>query len=534
MKRIALILAGLAMLLVSCSRKPEALVIPDFSITAPPADLNLPEFYTKYTDVNGIPLISSWRVPDSCFVAAHRTLYAMTSYLAPEILQAMVDHGAKVAIMARYEGTTDIPEHAWMKADTSICMDVRARGLEGTLDCPLTTCAEENILAYQIDQYHAEDILVHEFAHAIQLIGIHSVDPTIDDTIQEMMDKAVAEGKWYNTYTIDNYQDYWAEGVQDWFNVNAEMPWHDGKHCYVNTREELKEYDRPLYDLISKYFPATDEQISKHAKVNLYTHEYPYEAAEDNVDFDIPECVITGIPDDLDIDRSFYRKCTYANGIPICSSWRVPDSCLVQAHRTIYSMTSMLPEKILKAMTDVGTRITVMARYEGTTDVPEHAMLAADTTLNWNLRARGLGGTVEDPLTSGAEENILAYQIDKYHAEDILLHEFSHAIHLIGIIQVEPDINDRLQTLLDKALAEGKYQGTYASTNFEEYWAEGVQDWFNVNGEVEHPDGKHNWVNTREDLKAYDPDLYELISQYFPATEAQISKHKKINLYTHE
>lgn len=194
----------------------------------------------------------------------------------------------------------------------------------------------------------------------------------------------------------------------------------------------------------------------------------------------------------------------------------------------------MLPEKILKTMTDVGTRITVMARYEGTTDVPEHAMLAADTTLNWNLRARGLGGELEAPMSSGAEENILAYQIDKYHAEDILLHEFAHSIHLIGIIQVEPDINDRLQSLLDKALAEGKYEGTYAATGMEEYWAEGVQDWFNVNAEAEHPDGKHNWVNTREDLKAYDPDLYELLSHYFPETKSQISKHKKINLYTHE
>ncbi len=40
---------------------------------------------------------------------------------------------------------------------------------------PVTTCAEENILAYQIDKYHAEDILIHEFAHSIHLIGISQV-----------------------------------------------------------------------------------------------------------------------------------------------------------------------------------------------------------------------------------------------------------------------------------------------------------------------------------------------------------------------
>lgn len=142
-----------------------------------------------------------------------------------------------------------------------------------------------------------------------------------------------------------------------------------------------------------------------------------------------------------------------------------------------------------------------MARYEGTTDIPEHAHLANDKRLNWDVRARGLGGTLRSPLTTCAEENILCYQIDKYHAEDILVHEFAHSIHLIGIISIDPGFNDRLQQALDAAIAEGKWNNTYAQTNISEYWAEGVQSWFNVNAEVEYPDGKHNHVNTRSDLK---------------------------------
>ena len=62
-----------------------------------------------------------------------------------------------------------------------------------------------------------------------------------------------------------------------------------------------------------------------------------------------------------------------------------------------------------------------------------------------------------------------------------------------------------------------------------EYFAEAVQDWFNVNAEMPHPDGKHNWCNTREELRDYDPDLYALLSEYFPETDMQISKHQKIN-----
>ena len=66
-------------------------------------------------------------------------------------------------------------------------------------------------------------------------------------------------------------------------------------------------------------------------------------------------------------------------------------------------------------------------------------------------------------------------------------------------------------------MAAGKWKDTYAATNIEEYWAEGVQDWFNVNAEVPKPDGKHNQVNTRKELKAYDRGLYDILSEFFPA-----------------
>lgn len=62
--------------------------IPECKITAPPKSMHLDKFYKKYVDVNGIPIVTSWRVPDSCIVAAHHTLYAMTSMLKPEVLGA--------------------------------------------------------------------------------------------------------------------------------------------------------------------------------------------------------------------------------------------------------------------------------------------------------------------------------------------------------------------------------------------------------------------------------------------------------------
>jgi hypothetical protein len=234
--------------------------------------------------------------------------------------------------------------------------------------------------------------------------------------------------------------------------------------------------------------------------------------------------IITAPPASLKLD-SFYKKYVDANGIPVVSSWRVPNAALLKARDIVVYMTSHLPAEVHAKMVNTGVRLAVMARYEGTTDLPEQKEMAKDTSVNWDLRARGLGGSIEQPLTSCAEENLLCYQIDKYHAEDILIHEFAHTIHLVGILQVDSTINTRLQKALDSAIAEGKWKNTYAATNFEEYFAEGVQDWYNVNAEVAVPDGKHCFVNTREELKAYDPRLYAILKEYFEETTDLISCH---------
>ena len=60
------------------------------------------------------------------------------------------------------------------------------------------------------------------------------------------------------------------------------------------------------------------------------------------------------------------------------------------------------------------------------------------------------------------------------------------------------------------------WANTYAATNKDEYWAEGVQGWYNANLERDPPDGVHNAINTRTELAAYDPGLYQLIQEVFP------------------
>ena len=69
-------------------------------ITTPPAELKLSPFYKKYMDVNGLAVCSSERVPDSCFHAAYITFKALTEMLPQEVMQSLIDQGARVTIMA--------------------------------------------------------------------------------------------------------------------------------------------------------------------------------------------------------------------------------------------------------------------------------------------------------------------------------------------------------------------------------------------------------------------------------------------------
>ena len=72
-----------------------------------------------------------------------------------------------------------------------------------------------------------------------------------------------------------------------------------------------------------------------------------------------------------------------------------------------------------EAMVAGGSRMIVIGHAEFTTDIPEYADFEPKDY--WDRRARGLGGSATDPVCSCAEENLLAFPGDPYHAENILI-----------------------------------------------------------------------------------------------------------------
>ena len=236
----------------------------------------------------------------------------------------------------------------------------------------------------------------------------------------------------------------------------------------------------------------------------------------------VGKSVVTAVPTELGLS-SFYKKYVDAVGIPVVSSAKVPDAALIQAGNIVRQMLDKRPDVIAK-MRQNKLRVAVMAESELTVDIPEHSDLyTAFPGTDWNTRARGLGATLQRPVCSCAEENLLCYPTDRYLGEDILVHEFAHGIHQLGINYVDSGFDKELEGIYKEALANGLWTNTYAATNYGEYWAEGVQTWFDLNKEAIPTNTVHNQINTREELRVYDPKLYELISRYFNVPTSKVS-----------
>jgi cyclophilin family peptidyl-prolyl cis-trans isomerase len=231
---------------------------------------------------------------------------------------------------------------------------------------------------------------------------------------------------------------------------------------------------------------------------------------------------IRPVPESLGVSP-FYKKYVDALGIPVISSEKVPDDALLVARDIVNSMLAARPD-VRRALIGRQWRTGVIAEVEMTMDIPEYSRMKrpgapreepvnqADRDYHAN-RSRGLGGNP----TTGAEENLLGYPRTRYYGEHIFVHEFAHAV-MTGIRIADSSLHAEIRVAYDSAMAAGKYvhpdgRRHYATTNPNEYWAEGAQWWFFSNyGECFAGNVR---VETPDEFRAYDPKLYELLGRVF-------------------
>jgi hypothetical protein len=243
-----------------------------FTVTAPPAALELDPFYKKYVDAHGIPVVTSEKVPDAALLAARDIVQFMLAN-RPDLRKELIRKKWKLAIMAETEVTYDIPEHRKYRLLPKIdderlteqqrenyykpggvgtqtgeqYWNARGRGFGGEPDGENTTsCAEENLLGYPGTRYFGQSICVHEFSHGIMRGAIYTVDPEYRKAVEEAYASAKKLGlSSAQGYPGNNLNEYWATGIEAYVFGSGRGP------------DTLLEADPRLSELVRQVIPST-------------------------------------------------------------------------------------------------------------------------------------------------------------------------------------------------------------------------------------------------------------------------------------
>ncbi len=224
---------------------------------------------------------------------------------------------------------------------------------------------------------------------------------------------------------------------------------------------------------------------------------------------------------DRDIARRFYGKYIDVKGMPVVASGVVADAALQRTYTIVTRMLAGRPD-VLQAMVRNGMYLIIIGKDQVYTDMPEYRN--HPNPAFQNERVRGTGGKP----TSFGEENLLTLPIDRYDDESIGVHEFCHTIDT-ALRSVDSTWTARRNAAFQNA-TRGKalWAYSYAGTNPNEYWGEVCQTYFDTQ---RVNNWNHNFVGTREQLRDYDPQGYELARTAFnlsPATDWRYAPLRKL------
>ena len=83
----------------------------------------------------------------------------------------------------------------------------------------------------------------------------------------------------------------------------------------------------------------------------------------------------------------------------------------------------------------------------------------------------------------------------------------------LRVKRLDVEFDQKLHKTYDGAMTKGLWKGTAAARDRGEYWAAGLEAYFDAAGAGQPPQGTDRPITTREALKAYDPELYALVDE---------------------
>jgi len=197
-------------------------------------------FYKKFVNANGIPIMSSQDVSDYALKECARIIRGVTGDLQPNFMPALLKKKERIALWANNSTACSIPE---------VAKPCQLKDFKGGM-------AWGNILILQETSFQCDvrgnawigRVLVHEFMHAVNFVF-----GEIDKNLQKALNKAYNDAKQKGTWPKDEYAmvstwEYFAVGGQTWFEANEQ------RHCDMKAcnRGELQKKDKQLYDIVDR------------------------------------------------------------------------------------------------------------------------------------------------------------------------------------------------------------------------------------------------------------------------------------------
>lgn len=228
------------------------------------------------------------------------------------------------------------------------------------------------------------------------------------------------------------------------------------------------------------------------------------------------ECTVRAVGTDED----FYRTTCDEMGMAIVAAEPIVAGALEAAADRMAVMLAARPD-IAGAVASSIDHIALIGRDQRITTLPEFDELySTHPGTDWNRLGRSFPGTEEIPIPAGAEENLLCLESDRYAGEDMFVRDFGWSMRRFGIAAVDPTLDRAIEDAYNRAIAADLWRNTVAEVNSDMYWAEGVQSFFDVNNEEkDEKDQIHNQIDTRDELRSYDPFLYSLLVEVFGESE---------------
>jgi hypothetical protein len=338
------------------------------------------------------------------------------------------------------------------------------------------------------------------------------VDTSFDHRVKSAFDAAMKAGLWKGKYASVNHHEYFAEGVQSWFDNNRE---NDHDHNHVNTRAELLDYDPGLAALCHEVFGDTELKYTK-PTTRLIGHLAGYDPSK------APKFVW---PERLRQVKKAIHKAAQKRS-DAAAGTKSHDERFIAGWK-VHVSTKITPAALVKALPLLTAQLQEVVRV-----VPAKAVAELQKVPLWiNPEYPGVQPRAEyhpdagwlrengrDPVMAREVEftNVRIFEEETRRMPNFALHELAHAYHHRTVRMSFGNLE--IKAAYEKAKSSGSYdrverkdsegrsrmERAYAMTTPQEYFAETTEAYFSRND---------FYPFTREELKLHDPEMLALLEK---------------------